>query len=253
MIRRLPTRGFALAVLLLVTASSSCTRAAEGTAASANPTPTATTIGLPESECQSIKIGARRFEDVAVARSETPPPFTGSHFVGLARIAAMAKDTSTVSLDLADPVFFRVYGRTRVAITNDTDFDYREKVYAVVGQPGAPAGSSVLPLAPGAPAVDAGAYLQVECMISNHSNEEVIRSASAAATGAASWALARPLSRSWPAGAQVSFDRTVHVPEVADLHLAVGQSLQVEITAQQDGYRAIRLTNVMLDNTVPAQ
>lgn len=228
-------------VVLLVLLATSCAQPVPAVP----PIPTATTIVTPGSPCAPLIVAPFLFDNyVASVPSPTPQPaFTGSHFVGLGKVTSLPSDGASVVLELVDPALFQVFGPTTVKITSVTSFDRSERVWALVASAGVAAGSSEVPLGPSAPAIEAGQRVVMECRHSDGPFAEGIAVGSAAPAGAVTWKLSRPLTSSWPAGTLVLYDRIVHVGSLTDLHLAIGQSVIVEVVGAVGDYRATKLTS----------
>lgn len=190
----------------------------------------------------------QRFEDSLPdgRASATHPPFSGDHFVGVGRVLSIASDSSSVLVELVDPMLFEAYGATRVTITPQTNFDYTETIWALVAANGVARAATELPLAPGAPAIGDGERITLQCRTSSGGIGTLANVAKASPAGASSWTLEQPLALGFPGGTLVSYDRSVHVARFADLELAAGQSVLVELSGTPADYAAIRLTNVLL-------
>jgi hypothetical protein len=229
----------AIVVVLLLAAS--CARPVPAAPA----IPTATTIVTAGSPCAPLIVAPYLFDNsVAMVPSPTPKPaFTGSHFTGLGKVTSLPSDGASVVLRLVNPLF-EEFGPTTVKITSATSFDRSERAWTLVASAGVAAGSTDVKLGADAPAVEAGQLVNLECHRANGlAALEGGPIASAAPQGAATWRLLRPLTSSWPAGTLVWYERTVHVGSLTDLHLAVGQSVIVEMVGAPGDYRAMRLTN----------
>ena len=181
---------------------------------------------------------------VAIVPSPTRrPAYAGTHFTGLGKVQSLPSDGATVILELVNPASFEAFAPTTVKITSATNFDRSERAWTLVASAGVTAGASDVPLGPNAPAIESGQRVVMECHRTDAPSEEGSVVASAALAGSPTWTLSRPLTSSWPAGTIVWYERTVHVESLAGLHLAVGQSVSVEMVGTPGDYRATKLTN----------
>jgi hypothetical protein len=228
-------------IVVLVVVTASCAQPAPAAA----PTPTATTIVTAGSPCAPVIVAPVRFDaHVAIVPSPTPrPAFTGSHFAGLGKVTSLPSGGASVVVELVDPGLLLAFGPTTLKITSATSFDRSEFAWAVVASGGVAAGASDVPLGADAAAVEAGQHVVLECHRTGGPTAEGVAIALAAPAGSAAWKLSRPLTASWPAGTLVRYDRTVHVGSLTDLHLAVGESVVVEMDGTAGDYRATKLTN----------
>ena len=200
------------------------------------------TVGSPRAP---LIVAPELFDNnVAIVPSPTPrPAFTGAHFTGLGKVQSLPSDGATVVHELVNPAFFEAFAPTNVKITSATNFDRSERVWTLVASTGVAAGSSDVPVGPNAPAVESGQRVMLECHRPDGPSAEGSVVERAAPAGSATWKFSRPLTFSWPAGTLVWYERTVHVESLSDLHLAVGQSVNVEMVGTPGDYRATKLTS----------
>jgi hypothetical protein len=226
-----------LAALLWFVAES-CTQ----TATSAPPIPSSTTIAAAGSPCAPTLVAPELFENhIPVVPSPTArPAFSGTQFTGVGKVVSVGSDA--VVLELVD-LTLRAYGATTVRVDSTTSFDGSERAWALVSPAGVAAGATDVPLAPGAPAIDAGRRVVLEC----HRGPGVVTAegtsvAKAAGQGSASWTLERGLLYGWPGGTMIWYDRVVHYSSLADLHVVPGRSVYVDFAGTPDKYVAKKLT-----------
>jgi len=168
------------------------------------------------------------------------PAFSATDFTGLGKVLSVGSDA--LVLELADAQF-RVYGPTTVKVGSSTNFDRKVREWALVAAGGVAAGATEVPLAPGAPAIDASQRVVLECHRgAGPVTGEGLTVANTAAAGSSAWTASKGLGYAWPAGTMIWYERVVHYGSLSDLHLVPGQSVYVEFAGTAGNYEAKKLT-----------